>query len=94
MSEENATPAMKLAAEVLKAHPELHQIEGFTATIYGAIKQAITDEREGCAITAESFDDGQTSNKPEHSTEVHAVKFTIKAMAHNVASRIRERPKP
>jgi len=54
-----------------------------------AIQKAVKEEREACAAIADAMDDGETSNKPEYSAVEHATKFTIKAVAENIARRIR-----
>jgi hypothetical protein len=84
------TPEQHTTA-ILDAHPEAKQIPSLDRAISDALRAAVADERAACIEIAEELQETETTNKREHSLEVHGALFAKDATATNIANRIRAR---
>lgn len=80
--------------EILKNFPDVDNTEELKDKILQVIQKVINTEREACAVIAEDLDDGESANKAEYNDVQVATKFSLKAVAHEIARRIRGQSEP
>lgn len=91
---EAATPAMLIAAEIVREHPMLADEPDVLKAILRGLRKAILEEREACQAEADRFAGGDSVNRPEFSDLEIAVKFAVKATAATVSGAIGDRGRP
>lgn len=86
--------AMRWAAEIVRANHQIAADTKLLGDILSVLRRAIMEEREACAAIAETFEQKESTNRPQHSVQKHGTLFTIGAVAVTIGDRIKERPAP